>query len=661
MKVTINSSLDSSVLASVHKESSPSKALVFAQNSILRQQKPSVCLKDKTTPLHSQGVSETAYSVVKVTIAEEELEVYLHSAFIPEIEKASTPQEYSQLLSKYLELKKIPNPSPEAQKLLEEAEFKLTFLDVRASKDPKGLAISNEYFELFYLIPALQNAQTPDELKALQPYVEACIVFEGQVSQAPSKAHQEMKKLFKEKSTSLAERECVQNIQAMISKLDRKSPYFVRDILEIKSEIRRLRSLPGVSSSKFADLERTLNLLQNPKPLAISQGERTFMEYIAKKCGISEEQLEDYSRLEPATVIEAQSTLLQALKEGRATLTTVNAVIASAKQRRFQQFSEAHSLSPALSKNFAKHFPAVISTFETFAQEFLEKFEKSFALLEKKYDAKTNGQFSHHLKVLSYIDPHNYTERIELNLQKQFLESLDLQVIDEAESDTLSSYLTETQRAQQDIQVLYKRMFFPMHSWLLRNLGAIKDVYSHRNESILCCKNNCFRRMSQFALDPTSDRSRMKMGSTFSTRKHQAALKLAYKDLQRGVISNSKYMQILKEAPLKYDLKETHIQPVAQEDIGKQVEKFSCSGHKQAILEMHCLKRSRVGHAINLYFDQMNRAYGFEDDSLGRVEFSSLEEMKRELDSYLIAFYPGNYDSFRLEFYEPRSLFELLN
>ena len=515
------------------------------------------------------------------------------------------------------------------------------------------------------MIPALQNTKTPVELKALQPYIEACIAFEAQVGQAPSQAHQEMKKLFEEKSNALAKRECIQNIQAKIAKLDQKSPYFMSDILEIKSEIKRLRSLPEVPPSKFADLERALDLLQNPKPLAISEGECAFMEYIAKKCGISEEQLEDYSRLEPATVLEAQSTLLQALKEDRITpielKALTDAVIASAKQRRFQLFREKHQLSPALSKNFAMNFPTVVSAFETFAREFLERFGAFYTLLEKTYDTQTNGRFSRYLQVLSYIDPRNHIERIQLNLQKQFFESLDLQAIDGVESGTLDSYLTETQRAQPDTQVMYKRMFFPMHSWLLRNLDTIKDVYNHRKESILCCKMNSLRRASQFALDSISDRSRLKMGSTFSTRKHQASLTLAYKDLQRGTISKRKYMQILKEAPLKYNLKEIHVQPVMQEEIGKQAEKFSHLGYKQAILEMSCLKGTRVGHAINLYFDQMNRVYGFADDSIGRVEFSSLEEMKRELDAYLIAFYPGNYDGFKLEFYEPRSLFELLS
>ena len=47
MKAIINFSFDSSVLVSEHEKSSQSEALVFAQESISKQQKSSVCLKRK--------------------------------------------------------------------------------------------------------------------------------------------------------------------------------------------------------------------------------------------------------------------------------------------------------------------------------------------------------------------------------------------------------------------------------------------------------------------------------------------------------------------------------------------------------------------------------------------------------------------------------------
>ena len=520
---------------------------------------------------------------------------------------------------------------------------------------------AHEYFELFYLIPALQNAKTPEELKALQPYVEACIAFQGQISQAPSKPHQEMKKLFEEKFSSLAKRECVQNIQTKISKLNQKSPYFSRDILEIKAEIKKLRSLPGLPPSKFADLEKALDLLQNSKPLAISQGERAFMEHIAKKCGVSEEKLEDYSRLEPATRLEAQSNLLQALKDGAANPSKLNNIakrasdtaIASAKQNRFLRFAEAHSLSPALHKNFAKNFPAIISAYEKSSQKFLQEFEECCDMMQETHDAKTDGKFSRYLQILSYMDPHNYIERIiEPTLQEWFFESLDLQAIDEAEPKTLASCLTEAQRKLSDPYSLYETMSTQKMSWLLRNLDAIKDVYNHSTESIFCCWTNSLRRMGRYISDPTLDRSTIKMGSTLETRKHQAAIHRAEKDAKKDPKLASEYSKMIREAGLSYGLKKTRSQPISLDDLGTEVEKLSRSGHRQVMLNMHCSKRSKVGHSFNLHFDKKNGHYGFEDDNIGRVEFSSLEEMKTELETYVRAFYSHAYDDFSLGFYD---------
>ncbi|QVL56767.1 MAG: hypothetical protein KFB93_05125 [Simkaniaceae bacterium] len=668
-----------------------------SQKNISSQQEPSTSLKEKGTAsqgaslsMHPERVNQTADRVLEVTStqesaktqpsllsdtkpsSEEELKLHLRDSFIPAIEGASTSREFFQLLSQLS--KYTDKQSPEIQQLLADAEFKLFFLDVRASSNPENIAISLEYFELFYLIPALQNAKTPEDLERLQPYVEACIALEAQGSNAPSqknvaiKTHQEMKKLFESLSSKLERRDSMHAIQAKILKLDPKSPYFNKDIIGIKSEIRKLRSLAGVPANEFDHLERALDILRDPKPLTISPKENIFMEHLAKKCGISETQLEDYAKLERATVADAQSTLLQAIKEGAATPAKLNAIakkasdaaIASAKQSRFCLFRETHSLSLAFNKNFAKNFPAVISAFEAFSREFLEEFEKRYILLEETYDNRTNGQFSRHLQVLSYADPRTSPERFELEAQKNFFESLDLKVIDQEESNALGCYLTKTQRAQQDTYGMYKRMFFPTHSWLVRNSNNIKDVYCQFKESIYCCKNNCLRRASQFASDPTFDRSRVQMGSTLSTRKHQAALVSAYKDSQRSLITKSEYMQMLREAHLKYDLTQTRVQSVSQEDIGKQIEKFSHFGDKQALLILESRSnRNTTGHAMNLHFDQINRVYGFEDDSVGRVEFSSLGEMKTELDAYLKAFYPCKYDSFSLEFYESRSLFEL--
>ncbi|QVL56768.1 MAG: hypothetical protein KFB93_05130 [Simkaniaceae bacterium] len=700
METISNSLADASISTSEHEESGQSKETsAVAEKSISRQQESSTSLKEKgiasqgaSLSMHPERVNQTADRVLEVTStqesaktqpsllsdtkpsSEEELKLHLRDSFIPAIEGASTSREFFQLLSqfsKYTELSKTLKQSPEIQQLLADAEFKLFFLDVRASNNPENIAISREYFELFYLIPALQNAKTPEDLERLQPFVEACIALETHGSDAPSqkdaalKTHLEMKKLFEEKSNSLSPKlqrnRSIEAIQAKILKLDPRSPYFKKDIIDIKSEIRKLRSLPGVPANEFDHLERALDILRDPKPLAISPKEKAFMEHLAKKSGISETQLEDYAKLEHATSSDAQSMLLKALKENVANPTKLNtaakkasnAAIASAKQNRFRRFADVHSFSPALNQNFAQNFPAVISAFEKFSREFEEEFKDCYTLLEKTHDDQTNGQFSRHLQVLSYADPRTSSERFELEAQARFLESLDLQVIDEAAPKTLNRYLIKTLKTKPDAYGYYEHSFFQTHSWLVRNSNNIKNIYNHSKESIYCCKNNCLRRASQFASDPTFDRSRVQMGSTLSTRKHQAALETAHKDSQKGLISHSEYMKMRTEAHLKYDLEKTHVHPVSQEDIGKQIEKFSQLGDKQALLILESSSNSSaIGHAINLHFDQINRVYGFEDDNIGRVEFSSLEEMKTELDAYSKAFYSHMYDSLSLEFYE---------
>ena len=68
----------------------------------------------KTLPRIDTGAQSVL--VVRKTKASKELETHLRDSFIPAIENASTSQESSQLLSKYLELRKVPTPSPEVKK-----------------------------------------------------------------------------------------------------------------------------------------------------------------------------------------------------------------------------------------------------------------------------------------------------------------------------------------------------------------------------------------------------------------------------------------------------------------------------------------------------------------------------------------------------------------
>ncbi|WP_420421713.1 hypothetical protein [Simkania sp.] len=186
------------------------------------------------------------------------------------------------------------------------------------------------------------------------------------------------KKAVASASPDVRRQKALQIIQEKLGSLDLQS-HFLRDhVLDIKSQIRILRSISG-DPTEFKHLETALDALLNPAPFVISEEENIFIQFIGKKHKILESQLQDYQDQEKATVINAQSSLLKTLKKSIAKPELLDATAqralatetANAKQMRFRRFTDLHKPNPALSQNFAAHYPALIQTFELFTREVL--------------------------------------------------------------------------------------------------------------------------------------------------------------------------------------------------------------------------------------------------------------------------------------------------
>ncbi|MCB1076125.1 MAG: hypothetical protein KDK59_11455, partial [Simkania sp.] len=160
----------------------------------------------------------------------------------------------------------------------------------------------------------------------------------------------------KEISPEVRRQKSIQIIQEKLGSLDLQSQFLSENISDIKRQISTLRSISG-DQAEFKHLEKALDALQNPTPLAISDEEHVFMNFLGKKHNLSKVQLRQYQAQEKPTVINAKSELLKTLKKSVATPDRLDAVAqralatesANAKQMRFRRFTDIHAPNPALS------------------------------------------------------------------------------------------------------------------------------------------------------------------------------------------------------------------------------------------------------------------------------------------------------------------------
>lgn len=469
----------------------------------------------------------------------------------------------------------------------------------------------------------------------------------------------------KEISPEVRRQKSIQIIQEKLGSLDLQSQFLSENISDIKRQIRTLRSISG-DQAEFKHLEKALDALQDPTPLAISDEEHVFMKFLGKKHNLSKVQLRQYQAQEKPTVINAKSELLKTLKKSVATPDRLDAVAqralatesANAKQMRFRRFTDIHAPNPALSHNFTAHYPALIQTFELFTREtVLPDLEKSWIKLATVYDSHTGGKFSELLTNYSYMDPSKQFATYANWCQKDFFKSLDLGAIDHIPLGEINAYLAEKVEAHKTdgadtFDRNYEAHFQQEHLWLFDNYDKIVLPHNqgdndNTNLGKGVCYNNSLSRMSTLMREPTMDRSTLPMGSTERTRFHQNLVGRKLEKAKEGTMAWDEATLAIKSNCEVYGLRHHHTTtPFSSdgglyENLAAKMKEFSDLGYSQVILGLRNPK-TKTGHAVNLIFDQTNGIYSIEDDNLGRVNYSSLNELQTQAKVYFKTFYPDN-------------------
>ena len=149
--------------------------------------------------------------------------------------------------------------------------------------------------------------------------------------------------------------------------------------------------------------------------------------------------------------------------------------------------------------------------------------------------------------------------------------------------------------------------------------------------------------------NPTIDRNTIKMGSSSKSRYHQAAISQGAEKAKKGLMKWTEVTQSITENCSVYGLAHHYTHHVStngdiHENLVNDMEEFSETGYKQVLLGLRNPSGSGGGHAINLIFDKANGIYSIQDDNLGRVEFTSLAQLKKSARTYFKAFYPLHTD-----------------
>ncbi|WP_420421716.1 hypothetical protein [Simkania sp.] len=472
------------------------------------------------------------------------------------------------------------------------------------------------------------------------------------------------KKAVASPSPEVRREKALQIIQEKLGSLDLQSPFLNDHISDIKRQISTLRSISS-DPTEFKHLETALDVLLNPAPLNISDEEHVFIHFVGEKHSFSEVQLRDYQAQEGPTVANAQSELLKTLKKSIAKPELLDAVAqralatetANAKKMRFRRFTDLHTPNPALSQNFLAHYPTLIQTFELFTREtVLPSLEETWSKLVTAYDSTTDGKFSRLLPHYSYMDPSRQLPIYAHWCQEEFLNSLDLRVIDRTPLGALEPYLSEKVEEHktdgaETFQTNYQAHFQDEHFWLFDNINRIVMPHNqgdndNTNLGSGVCYNNSLSRMSTLMKEPDIDRSTIQMGSTEKTRFHQNLVKRQVREHNERM-SYDQATQTIRENCKVYGLRHYHTtEPFSSdgglyENLATKMGEFSELGYTQVILSLRNPK-TKTGHAVNVIFDKTRKIYSIEDDNIGRIEFKNLEELQEQGKEYFKIFYPHN-------------------
>ena len=67
--------------------------------------------------------------------------------------------------------------------------------------------------------------------------------------------------------------------------------------------------------------------------------------------------------------------------------------------------------------------------------------------------------------------------------------------------------------------------------------------------------------------------------------------------------------------------------------------------------KLSVISSTNKAHAVNLIFDKENGTYSFEDDNVGRVNYSSLKELQEQGTAYFKTYYEAHFPALEFECY----------
>lgn len=215
-------------------------------------------------------------------------------------------------------------------------------------------------------------------------------------------------------------------------------------------------------------------------------------------------------------------------------------------------------------------------------------------------------------------------------------------------------YLIQRDELAEDLKDKLK-----IYDWLSRNISHIKIPYDqmvdhHRNQSGGTCLQNSLRRHAQLEKFPNTPTNELEMGSDKKGRIRQAQVNLAFQfsgdnftsinkslDKEFNLDDDAKWIDrkvLLKDSQEYKAVVDNLIRPVAKDKSFNAI--FQLSYYDES-------NKIRQGHVFNIQIDPKLKKFRIFDDNLGAMEFSSIEELKRELITYLPLFY-AEHDEFEI-------------
>lgn len=484
---------------------------------------------------------------------------------------------------------------------------------------------------------------------------------------------QEKEPVVVKQTYKASKEQLIDRVQSQLKVLDMHGQKFKEKVQDILTDLNKLKQLDP--QLKIASLERALQLLIDPKPLAITPEELRFVQFLSKKYASIVNKSADYSLLGKPTVQEALSKLARELKQNTKAFHQLDQVCQKflkdlqekVVQDRLTRFVSESGLSKVVMPERMVHFSAIVDVFHAIHDVVHQHITSKWNEILAVYNQKTDGKFSALLAHYRMLDPCSNMEGYIQMCQEKFFEALDFAEMGEMQKGEVLSYLQERANVfvrDEITQFLayYEKNHKARHMWLVENLKHIKRSYNQRDPNTNLgegvCYNNSLFRCAQIIQNPQISDEEILLGSSQQTRYFQNFGKRLYQAYMDNQIPAQEIRAGLEKIVTSYGLqRDRHsigpIQVRANEPSSyvpfvQSIEKKRLEGFSNMTIRLR--KPAGNGHMVNIAYNQQRGVYRLMDDNLGLAEFENSQVMQKELAAYFRIFYPA-YTEYSLETY----------